>query len=490
LPVASILLYSRAAGGLLDPSIIFPALIYFGQLLDPLQGLPQSLSMIVNGHVALTRIQKFLVAEERETRKEDVSDVNKDGENAIEIVGATLKWEAAIDEEAEKKDGKNDVKKEKKKGKKEEPEEVSDEAKQSQNVEIIEEEAVEKKDTKDDEPLFKDLNLNIKKGKLTAVVGVVGSGKSSLLSAILGEMTPLSGTTTVKGRIALCQQQPWLLSQTIQENILFGQPIDDERLEQALRVCGLKTDLTQFSQGIHTEIGEKGIILSGGQKARVALARAVYDRADVYLLDDPLAALDSHVGKSVFEECIFGSLGGRTRVLVTHQLHVLDKVDWVIVMRDGKVAEEGTFVELMEKEGDDAVLKDLMKDYKTTKDIDPDQKSTTNSTDTDETKAIAPPTSSDSNDSNKSASTSAPNLIAEEDRERGSLKFSVVREYWTLAGGLPIILMLSIAVLFMVVSTTLRDLWLAWWTDGKFGWTSSQYFTGYAVIGVINVSTM
>lgn len=148
------------------------------------------------------------------------------------------------------------------------------------------------------------INLDVKQGELVAIVGTVGSGKSSMLSGILGEMHKFTGSMNTNGSMAYVAQQAWIQNATLKNNILFGCPLDQEKYERILDACALRTDLNILPAGDSTEIGEKGINLSGGQKQRVSLSRAVYNDADIYLLDDPLSAVDAHVGKHIFEQVI------------------------------------------------------------------------------------------------------------------------------------------------------------------------------------------
>ncbi|XP_063822466.1 multidrug resistance-associated protein 1 isoform X1 [Ostrinia nubilalis] len=205
----------------------------------------------------------------------------------------------------------------------------------------------------DAEPVLKKINLNVPRGSLVAVVGAVGSGKSSLLSALLGEMNKVSGRINTTGEIAYVPQQAWIQNATLQDNILFGKPLDEHKYNNVINVCALKTDFDVLPGGDQTEIGEKGINLSGGQKQRVSLARAVYFDADNYFLDDPLSAVDSHVGKHIFDKVIGpnGLLKNKTRVWVTHNVSYLAQTDMVLVLRDGEVSEAGTYQQLLEKKG-------------------------------------------------------------------------------------------------------------------------------------------
>uniref|UniRef100_A0A1B0AEP1 ABC-type glutathione-S-conjugate transporter n=1 Tax=Glossina pallidipes TaxID=7398 RepID=A0A1B0AEP1_GLOPL len=206
----------------------------------------------------------------------------------------------------------------------------------------------------DVESTLKNINIEVKKNTLCAIVGTVGSGKSSILQSFLGEMDKISGTVNTVGSIAYVPQQAWIQNATFRENILFGKPYDRRRYNRVINACALKPDIEILSAGDLTEIGEKGINLSGGQKQRISLARAVYNNADIYLLDDPLSAVDSHVGKHIFEEVIGpgGMLANKTRILVTHGITFLPETDNIYVMKLGEISENGTYQELLNKRGD------------------------------------------------------------------------------------------------------------------------------------------
>lgn len=204
-----------------------------------------------------------------------------------------------------------------------------------------------------EDPILKDINVQIRKGTLTAVVGTVGSGKSSLVSAFLGEMDKISGKVNSYGTVAYVSQQAWIQNATLKDNILFGQPFNTELYEKVIEACALKPDLEILPGGDMTEIGEKGINLSGGQKQRVSLARAVYANADIYFLDDPLSAVDSHVGKHIFDKVIGpkGILKHKTKLLVTHGITYLPQTDQILVIKEGQVSECGTYRELLDRKG-------------------------------------------------------------------------------------------------------------------------------------------
>ncbi|CAL8300312.1 unnamed protein product [Merluccius merluccius] len=203
------------------------------------------------------------------------------------------------------------------------------------------------------DPVLKNVSLDIGRGKLVAVVGAVGSGKSSLISALLGEMHSVQGFVNLQGSVAYVPQQAWIQNATLRDNILFGSSHDRCRFQKVLDACALGPDLELLPGGDLTEIGEKGINLSGGQKQRVSLARAAYSQSDIYLLDDPLSAVDSHVGKLLFQEVIGpkGLLKDKTRILVTHGVSFLPYVDEIVVLVDGVVSEMGSYQSLRATRG-------------------------------------------------------------------------------------------------------------------------------------------
>ncbi|VVC32370.1 Hypothetical protein CINCED_3A012061 [Cinara cedri] len=203
---------------------------------------------------------------------------------------------------------------------------------------------------------LENINLTVGPGRLTAIIGPVGAGKSSIVQLILRELPLTQGTLSVQGVVSYAAQEPWLFAGSVQQNILFGSPMDKERYRKVVSVCALKTDLKQLPYGDRTLVGDKGVALSGGQRARINLARAVYKQADIYLFDDPLSAVDTHVGKHLFDICIKGFLRDKIRILVTHQLPLLTNVDQIILMDDGKIRADATYAELRNSDLDFATL--------------------------------------------------------------------------------------------------------------------------------------
>ena len=283
----------------LDSEKAFVSLSLFNILRFPMSMLPMMIAGIVQASVSIKRINKFMNSEEVDAKAIEHHGGEGGGDAAIKMQEASFSW----DREAEV-------------------------------------------------PTIKGVSLDVKKGQLVAVVGTVGCGKSSLISSFLGEMEKIDGRVSVNGSIAYVAQQAWIMNETLKNNILFNQPYDEAKYKKCLEACALEPDLKMLPGGDETEIGEKGINLSGGQKQRVSLARACYSNADIFLLDDPLSAVDSHVGKHIFDEVIGGGLlKEKTRVLVTHGVSFLPKVDKIVVMKDGEISEVGTYQELMDSKG-------------------------------------------------------------------------------------------------------------------------------------------
>ncbi|XP_076174831.1 multidrug-Resistance like Protein 1 isoform X2 [Ptiloglossa arizonensis] len=282
----------------LNSTIAFVSLSLFNILRFPLSILPMMIGNMVQAYVSVKRINKFMNTEEL-----DPNNVQHDSSepHALLIENGTFTWDM-------------------------------------ENVE---------------KPTLRNINIQVEQGQLVAVVGTVGSGKSSLISAFLGEMDKISGRVNTKGSIAYVSQQAWIQNASLQDNVLFGKPLHKNSYNRVIEACALNPDLKILPVGDQTEIGEKGINLSGGQKQRVALARAVYNDTDVYFLDDPLSAVDSHVGKHIFENVIgsSGLLKKKTRIFVTHGITYLPEVDNIIVLKDGEITEIGNYKQLLEKRG-------------------------------------------------------------------------------------------------------------------------------------------
>ncbi|NXS61308.1 MRP6 protein, partial [Brachypteracias leptosomus] len=207
--------------------------------------------------------------------------------------------------------------------------------------------------SKETSPCLRRIDLTVPQGSLLAVVGQVGAGKSSLLSALLGELEKTDGSMTMRDTTAYVPQQAWIQNASVEDNILFGKEMDETWFNRVIDACALQPDLESFPAGQKSEIGEKGINISGGQKQRVNLARAVYQKASIYLLDDPLSAVDAHVGQQIFEHVLGPNslLKDKTRVLVTHTINILPQVDNIVFLVDGTISESGSYQELLQRNG-------------------------------------------------------------------------------------------------------------------------------------------
>ncbi|PNP80958.1 hypothetical protein FNYG_05425 [Fusarium nygamai] len=286
----------------LTTEIVFPAIALFQLLTSPLTILPAAISSVTEASVAVSRLVAFFTADELQpdaVLHEDA--VISPGEDSVTIQNATFKWSIHNPGTA-----------------------------------------------------LEEINLSAYKGELCCIVGRVGSGKSSILHMLLGDLYKAAGTVTLRGSVAYVAQQPWVLNARVRDNITFGKPWDPDFYIQTIKACALVDDLAQLPNGDQTEVGDKGITLSGGQKARLTLARAVYARADIYLLDDCLSAVDQHVGRHLIE-AVFGRRGllkDRTRILATNSTPVLLEADSIVLVRNRKIMERGTYDQLVAKGGD------------------------------------------------------------------------------------------------------------------------------------------
>ncbi|CAI9088256.1 OLC1v1022537C1 [Oldenlandia corymbosa var. corymbosa] len=317
-------------------------------------------------------------------------------------------------------------------------------------------------------PCLRDINIKVSHGMRVAICGTVGSGKSSLLSCVLGEMPKLSGTIKLCGTKAYVAQSPWIQSGTIEENILFGKEMEREKYDRVLDACSLKKDLEILSCGDQTLIGERGINLSGGQKQRIQIARALYHDADIYLFDDPFSAVDAHTGTHLFNECILGFLLNKTVVYVTHQVEFLPAADLILVMKDGEVTQAGKYDDIL-KSGSDFM--ELVGAHKTAlsmlDSIEGD--STTIIQDASSVESTENLGTKEENKGDGDAKTgdiagSKGQLVQEEEREKGKVGFPVYWNYMTTAyGGALVPFVLLSQILFQVLQIG-SNYWMAWAT--------------------------
>lgn len=317
----------------LTTEIVFPALTLFNLLTFPLSILPMVITSIIEASVAVKRLTDYFTAEELQSDavvyEEPVAHV---GDESVVMREASFTWNRY---------------------------------RQSRVLENI--------------------NFSARKGELSCIVGRVGAGKSSLLQAILGDLWKLQGEVVVRGRIAYVAQQPWVMNASVRENIVFGHRWDPHFYEQTIDACALRHDFKNLPDGDQTEVGERGISLSGGQKARLTLARAVYARADIYLLDDVLSAVDQHVGRHLINKVLGpnGILNGKTRILATNAITVLKEADFIGLLKERTLVEKGTYEQLLAMKGE---IANLIRTA--TNESDDDESSLT---DTDDSRGLASP---------------------------------------------------------------------------------------------------
>ncbi|KAJ3389560.1 Multidrug resistance-associated protein 1 [Lobulomyces angularis] len=426
---------------------IFPSLTLFANLRFPLMDLPETIISYASFKVGIRRISELLLAEEMDETANNLIKESTEtlvSDFAIELNNADYSW-VLPKSDLNSVDTKNG------------DSAVSDydgvEAGESGTVFGL-----------------KSISIRIPHGSLVAVVGKVGSGKSSLLNALLGEMKKTSGSAILNGTLGYAPQQPWVQNASLKNNIIFHSTYEKDRYVSAIRVCSLEADIRGFEDGDQTELGEMGINLSGGQKQRVNLARCVYYNSDIVLMDDPLSAVDgntslivngfkAHVGKDLFENCIVKELAGKTRILVTHQLHFLPQVDYVIVMDRGEIREQGTYMELLELDGEFARL---IGSYGGVEDNDSKAENSLDviKNNLDENNRI-------SGEVLKSDDADVAELMTKEDKAIGAVKQNVWMAFARNGG-----IWLSVVSCFILTIATAtqvaKDLWLAFWTENRF----------------------
>ncbi|XP_029433018.1 multidrug resistance-associated protein 1-like isoform X2 [Rhinatrema bivittatum] len=399
----------------LDAQKAFVTLLLLNILRLPLRYFPLVLSLSMQSLVALKRLVKFFCEDEIEP-----SNVDKicTSSNEIRIENGTFSWSAA------------------------------------------------------DSPCLRSININIPRGSLVAVVGHVGCGKTSLLSTLLGEMKKLEGHVAVKDSVAYVPQQAWIPNATFKENVLFGRKLEQNWYNAVLQACALLPDLKILPAGEETEIGEKGVNLSGGQKQRISFARAVYRKSDVYLLDDPLSAVDAHVGQHIFENVIGprGLLQGKTRVLVTHGISFLPQVDTIIVMVDGRISEMGSYRELLQQDG---AFADFLQTFATAK------QNGCAKDERDEKSSEEEPVDSYKNSSRNNADTPMKSVMTNEEKEKaagvgklteadrahtGRVKLAVYLEYCKVLGGFYLLLIMLLSVTQQTAASC-YNYWIGLWAD-------------------------
>eukprot|EP00644_Phytophthora_capsici_P001455 jgi/Phyca11/14970/fgenesh1_pg.PHYCAscaffold_10_\ len=452
--VASFYTYVKL-GNTLDVGTALTSLALFNILRFPLFMLPQVLNSIVEASVSIDRLSSYFQEEERE--KVGPGDLASVG---VRVNKADFMWDT-------------------------QPSASSSSEASSGSMEensLLQEDSILDKDALgggDSLPVLQNVSLEARPGNLIAVVGHVGAGKSTLLSGILGDARCSRGEVSLRGSVAYVSQQPFIQNATVRENICFGLPFNEVKYAEALRVSSMQKDLAVLPGGDMTEIGEKGINLSGGQRTRVALARAVYQDADIYLLDDILSAVDSHVGHDIFKECIKTCLKDKLVVLVTHGLTFLSECDRIMVLENGMVVEDDTYDHLMEKDG--GLLMDLVAKYR-----DQDQQNESHSledvendisvdeleefeADNPTPERLARRLSRSSVRSERSASDIGVDsqLMTDEDRSVGDVAWQVYKTWIMAFGGVSAGLLVIIIFIATQCVNLMSTWWLSFWSENS-----------------------
>lgn len=446
----------------LFPAPIFSSLALFNSLRMPLNLLPLVIGQVTDAWTALNRIQEFLLAEER---KEDV-EWDRSMKSAIEVDHASFTWERVpTDKEADNAEGKY----------KDPPSHVVPPPQTNTDDTSSSTTAVEP---------FKltDLTFQVGRNELLAVIGTVGCGKSSLLAALAGDMRLTDGSIKMGATRAFCPQYAWIQNATVRNNILFGKDYDEAWYNQVVDACALRPDMEMFPNGDQTEIGERGITVSGGQKQRLNIARAIYFNAELILMDDPLSAVDAHVGRHIMDKAICGILKDRCRILATHQLHVLNRCDRIIVMDEGRIIAVDTFDNLMR---DNEVFKRLMSTTSQQEKTD-DQEETEDDDEDEEDKKAAAVVSK-----KFKPRKAGPALMQQEERATSSVGWSVWKAYISATGSFFSLFAFLISLALVNGANIMTSLWLSYWTSDKYPYLSTgQYIGIYAGLGGSQVLLM
>ncbi|KAF9692397.1 hypothetical protein EKO04_009468 [Ascochyta lentis] len=442
----------------LDPAKIFSSLALFNSMRIPLNFLPLVIGQVIDANASVKRIQEFLMAEEAE----DSAKWDYEAKDAIVLANADFTWERhptndeAKDGPSGKKIGKESKAETKARVQSEKDEHDADMAR--------------KKDAAEEKPFeMKGLNLSFGRNELVAIIGSVGSGKSSLLAALAGDMRRTNGEVVMGASRAFCPQYAWIQNATVRENIVFGKEFKQTWYDQVIDACALRPDLEMLPVGDATEIGERGITVSGGQKQRMNIARAIYFDADIVLMDDPLSAVDAHVGRHIMDNAICGLLKDKCRVLATHQLHVLNRCDRIIWVEEGGVQAVDTFDNLMaHNEGFQQLMTMTASEEK-----HEEEEETLEDEVEDEKK-----TAKKAKKQKKAAA-----LMQVEERATKNVSWDVWIQYIKAGGGIWVGPLVFILLVLSQGANIVTSLWLSYWTSDKFGYSEGAYIGAYAAFG-------
>ena len=490
-PILVFLTYVSIQDKPLDAATAFTTVALFNIMRFPFAFMPMGLLQYIQSKISLRRLERYLALPEL---VEYVEDGGSGDVGSISIENGSFAW---VDPEGKpiKPIQDEKPKKEKRKSRRQSAATSSDDAMRISAHSRAS--ATTEGGSVVDGPVItlQDLSCSIESGSLVAVVGEVGSGKSSFLSALLGEMEPVDGSKVFihrppdcpAGFVSYCTQTPWVVNDTLRGNILFGREFDQVRYDRVVEACALIDDIVVLPAGDMTEIGERGINLSGGQKARVSLARALYSMdTKIMLMDDPLSAVDAHVGEHIFSNAIAGEIArGLTRVLVTHHVHLLSRCDKVIVMEKGRIKHQGSYQDLLARGVDFAGAIDVSK-------VKDSGKEASGDTSKEETPADAELSA----EKKAALKKSGKKLVKDEEREEGSVAGSAYMHY-ARAGGLITAAMVVIVQAFGRAAEIMAGFWLALWAERSFEAAISgnphstsdtnRYLGIYALFGMLGV---
>uniref|UniRef100_K3WSA8 Uncharacterized protein n=1 Tax=Globisporangium ultimum (strain ATCC 200006 / CBS 805.95 / DAOM BR144) TaxID=431595 RepID=K3WSA8_GLOUD len=418
--VASFAVYALVMKKTLTASKVFTSMVLFGSIRGPLSNLPEAIQTLVQARISLRRIETFLSMEEVDSSRVSHDASKHPDDVAVCMKQTSISWSTSSDSES------------------------------SHSF-----------------PGLSNINLEFKRGDFVVIHGAVGSGKSSLCSALLGEASITSGSIFVRGNsIAYYSQQPWVQNLTIRDNILFGQPFHAEKYARVLDACGLLPDLQEYPAGDQTEIGQKGINLSGGQKARLCLARACYSDADIYILDSPLAAVDAVVQNEIFNKCLCGILAKKTIILVTHNPEIImsDAVDVKVLVTNGAVTFERLHRNKKARSRDD--LKNRLSSTIIETNVHGAKRSDI-------------------------AHTDPGKLVEVEERAEGRVAKGIFTLYFKALGGVPYMMVLIFLLVTAQGFQVASDFWLSLWT-GKMSNEANQQTsvqTNFEIYSALGLST-
>ncbi|KAF2405484.1 ABC multidrug transporter-like protein [Trichodelitschia bisporula] len=447
----------------LDPAPIFSSLALFNGMRMPLNFLPLVLGQIIDALGSLSRIQEFLLAEEAS----DEVEWDLQNPNAIAMHDASFTWERTPTQDPDQTPNGPRTRKQLKEGKKADKAEKKAAAALAQGGGAPG--ALDSTSTLAEQEPFKlqDIEFSAGRDELVAVIGTVGSGKSSLLAALAGDMRRTGGTVMLGATRAFCPQYAWIQNSTVKENIVFGKEFNQEWYDKVVDACALRPDFEMLPNGDQTEIGERGITVSGGQKQRLNIARAIYFNADIILMDDPLSAVDAHVGRHIMDNAICGLLKGKCRILATHQLHVLNRCDRIIWMEAGRIEAIDTFDNLM---GHNESFQRLM----ATTAVEEKQEE-------EEEEVLDDEIEQEKKDVKKSKKGAA--LMTIEEKAVSAVSWGVYIAYVRAAGGLYIAPLVLVLLILTQCANIATSLWLSFWTSNKFHMSMGAYIGIYSGLG-------